>query len=137
MLGSIFVIFSQFISDFSPFSLLFHILLHACIFFFKFLHPLVIDSYGTEIPVLPLQVSNLIIILHSIWLKGPNIKIQNNSLERKSRFKAPWKTRAQQQPQVLWSTFSLLFLNVCFFNILFIFFMFVSFFFLLSSCLVC
>lgn len=39
-------------------------------------------------PVLPFQVSNLIMIVHSIYTES--ITIQNNSLKRRSRFKALW-----------------------------------------------
>lgn len=63
-------------------------------------------------PALPPQVSALIIIRRRAWRRGPNIKTQNNLVERKET--ACWKTGAQQQLQVFWTAFRLLFLNAAF-----------------------
>lgn len=94
-------IFSQCIHNFSRFSPLFHIFVHVMCFGY-ILQPFLIDSYGWGMPELPCPVLYQIIMLPNIWLQNPSITIQNNSLERKSRFKALWNAQAQKEPQVLW-----------------------------------
>lgn len=79
-------------------------------------------------PALPPQVSALIIIRRRAWRRGPNIRTQNNLVERKEP--ACWKTGAQQHLQVFWTAFRLLFLNAAF---LMLCSLFTSVFFSLSS----